>query len=426
MSVRTRAVELRVEGVERVSKIGDRQARSGYEFVIVDTSWKNIIPLRAVDKSSAQSGVGGLGLGGTRRPVADPANTKLEPTPYVVPMLQRLLWLLSDDRYADSVDLDAQVLAPNHFSKDGFGMPKLDDVARGTLVFEAPAGARYQALQFYDNDNGHALVPLTGTRPTTAAPALTPPRQNDALQVVLTEARFLSSDTNTPEGQRPYLLGVRGVSRSPRDIIEVPMVSLYAQTDQGCLASPERHPEGLTRPFVDKASFVPTGANEGQLVFLVPTETRSVRLLVRAQRGQSIDVPSVADFHVSLPTPVATITDGHAMRIQVLPTPALPKSVPTPTDSRGLVPLDVAGENLNNVSGVELQWVQLRLQAANGSFINPSPLSAEVPCHLPDGGVIPPGATRRFTLIYDVPAGEPPHKLQYRGFELQETTVDLP
>ena len=70
--------------------------------------------------------------------------------------------------------------------------------------------------------------------------------------------------------------------------------------------------------------------------------------------------------------------------------------------------------------------MQLRLQAADGTFIDPSPLSAGVPCALPADGGIPPATSRRFTFVYDVPADARPRQIQYRGFELQETTVDLP
>jgi hypothetical protein len=67
-AVRTKAVEVRIEGVETAAQIGGRTARPGYEFVIVDTVWKNIIPLRPVQKkprdSTALGGFGGLGAGG--------------------------------------------------------------------------------------------------------------------------------------------------------------------------------------------------------------------------------------------------------------------------------------------------------------------------------------------------------------------------
>jgi hypothetical protein len=422
MSVKTRAVELRVEGVERVTELGDRHARPGYEFVIVDTSWKNIIPLSLVDKTP-QSPTGGFGLG-AKRQAPDPANQSMEPTPYVVPALVNLFWLLSDDRFADPVDLAAQELVPNHLSAGGFGVAKLDEVIRGKLVFEAPAGAQYQAFQFYDVDHGHALIPLTDRKPAPA-PTIGPPRQNDLVQLALTEARFLPSDSSSAPGTRRFLLGVRGISRSPRDIAVVPMKYLFAQTDQGCLASPEADPKGLTRAFGASATFVPTGANEGQLVVIVPAETHAIRLLLRAQNGGPIELPAAADFQPSWPAPVKSIADGTVMRVHVLPTPQPLPSLPAPSDGRALQLLDIVIENTNS-KGVEFQPVQLRLQAGDGSFVEPSTLSSDVPCHLPSDGTIPPGTARRFTLVYEVPAGPPLRRLQYRGFELQEATVDLP
>ncbi len=206
----------------------------------------------------------------------------------------------------------------------------------------------------------------------------------------------------------------------------MPRVSFYVQTDQGCLASPGADRDGLFRPFGDEATFVPTGLNEGQMVFDVPAETRAVRLLVRAQRGGGLDVPAGTEFAPSWPTPVATITDGGTAVIHVLPKIAVPASLPTATDGRGRLAIDVVFENKSKASGIELQWIQLRLQTADGAYVDPSPLSAEVPCHLPDGGVIPPGTARRFTLMYELPDGAAASRLQYRGFELQETTVDLP
>src|SRR4051794_35660300 len=123
-TVRTKAIELRVEGVERVPEVGGRHARPGYEFVIVDTSWKNVIPLTAVNKK-AQTGspTGGFGGFGTSKATStDPADIEMTPTPYVVPMLAKQMWLFTDGRFADTVDLEAEEAVADHFSKDGFGI----------------------------------------------------------------------------------------------------------------------------------------------------------------------------------------------------------------------------------------------------------------------------------------------------------------
>lgn len=60
----------------------------------------------------------------------------------------------------------------------------------------------------------------------------------------------------------------------------------------------------------------------------------------------------------------------------------------------------------------------------SGTFVQPSALTKQIGCRLDDGDVIPPGHSRRFQAVYDMPAGES-RRLQYRGFEVDETTVDL-
>lgn len=428
MAVATKAIELRVEGVTTAKEIGGRPARPGYEFVIVSTSWKNIIPLKAVDKKARDpQGVGGLGgFGNNRRRSTDPADLTMEPTMYVVPMLRKQVWLMSDERFADTVDLDAQALTPGALPRDGFTIAKLDDVVRGTLVFEAPAGARYRALQFYDNTHGHALIVLSGTRPAAPAATIGGARQNDVLQLAVTEAGFSQAAT-PPPGQRYYTVGLRGMSRSPTDIVDLQFGEfVFLQNDQGCVSQPERKTEGLTRPFGNVASFPPTSPNEGQVLFLVPESTKQARLLVTPRLGGSITLPAGPDFTPSWPAPQATIEDGSVMKVHILPTPPRPASLPAPAAGREYVLLDVVIENLKAGQGVEFQGTQqLRLLNADGGFLQPSsPLSNSLPCSLGDTGVIPAGGTRRFQYVYDVPAGMP-LKLQYRGFEKDEVVVEI-
>jgi hypothetical protein len=181
----------------------------------------------------------------------------------------------------------------------------------------------------------------------------------------------------------------------------------------------------LTRPFGAHALFVPTGGNEAQLVFKLPADARGVRLLVRADTGP-IDLPVGAAFHVRWPAPVVTIADGAAMRVHVLPSPVPPAWLPAAASGRTYRLLDVVTESLRAAPRLEFQAAQLRIQMADGSLVEPSPLSSDMPCRLSEDGVIPPRTVRRFTLVYDVPAGGPPRRLQYRGFELPEAIVNLP
>lgn len=413
-------MELTIEHVERVHEIGGRTARAGHEFVIVDTSWKNIIPLKLVDKTASQSPTAGFGLG-AKRQAPDPANQKLEPTAYVVPMLRKQMWLLSDERFADTVDTDVLESVPEHLSKDGFGMPKLDDVVRGTVVFEAPIDVAYQAFQFYDTDNGHALIVLKGTPPAAPPPSVGPWRHNELLQLAVTEAGPAPPDITPPAGMRAFVVALRGSSRSPKDIVDIPFRQfVYAQNEQGCLVRPEPSPAGLARAFDDIGSFPPTGANEGQLLFFVPADTKAIKVLLRSATSTPLDLPAPSDFTPSWPAPSQSIADGTTLRVNVLPGHAGSPSADGVT--RRL--LDVVVENLNPKKGIELDPVQLRLVRQDGSFVEPSASSSELPCRLIPDNVIPPASSRRFALAYDI-APDEKVRLNYRGFELDETTVDL-
>jgi hypothetical protein len=70
----------------------------------------------------------------------------------------------------------------------------------------------------------------------------------------------------------------------------------------------------------------------------------------------------------------------------------------------------------------------LRLADPAGSFIQPlpstGPIAGQLACALGEMDVVPGGHARRFTAVYDVPAGMP-LKLQYRGFEVNEVTVEI-
>lgn len=423
----TKAIELRIEGVETVAEVGGRRARPGYQFVIVDTVWKNIIPLTAVNRKAASSPTGGLsGFGTGRRAEADPADITMESTKYVASMPKRQVWLLSDDRFGETLDPQAQAAIPGGMPAEGFSIAKLDETLRGKFVFEAPANATYRMFQYYDTGYGHVAFALSGTKPAAPPSTLGPPRANAVVQLALTESGFRDSEPANASGLRAYVVGVRGTSRSLKDIVDVPLHKFaFLMNDQGCVAQPQKDPQDLSRPFGQVGSFPPTGANEGQLAFLIPANSRSARLLVRPAQGGAIDLVAGADFTPHWPTPAHTFIDGTTMKVHLLPAPARPAALPAATEGRRQVLVDVAIENLSKTQGIEFQTVQLRLALPDGNFADPSPLSGQVPCRLDGDGVVPAGGVRRFLLVYDVPA-DAAARVHFRGFELQEATADLP
>ncbi len=298
-----KAAEIRVESYQTTTAINGRSARPGRQFVVLEMTWKNIIPLTLVDhrQPDRTQGAGSLGFGVAKTDPGAAASqpATLESTPYVVPDVKRHLWLLSDGRFADPVDLAATSATPDHLSTPSFTIAKLGQVLRGKLVFEAPAGATYQALQFLDTQYGHALILVKGGKPAPPpGPPLGAAKQNEVLELAVTESSLSASDQPSAPGLRSFTLGLRGISRSPTDIVDVKFDEYaFLQTDQGCVAQPETDVSSLARPFAKLASFLPTSPDEGQLVFLVPSDTKNVKFLLRPATRGALDLTVGVRLH---------------------------------------------------------------------------------------------------------------------------------
>lgn len=274
---------------------------------------------------------------------------------------------------------------------------------------------------------GHASATTTPVDESTITlPLSGAPRKNKHLQLEVFEAGFDPAAPAAPSGQRHFTVGLRGVglSRGADVAIEIPRF-VFAQNERGCLSRPESNAPWLKNPFGEVAVFTTKQATKGQLAFLVPDDTQQVRVLIAPAGGGGFAVSAGEEFTPAWPVPIRTIEDGSMLRVLVLPAPEKPPVLPPPASGHEQAVLDFVIENLTSEHGIEFTTSQqLRLVDSAGSFIQPSELTQQIGCRLDDGDVIPPGNSRRFQLVYDMPAGAP-RRLQYRGFEVDETTVDL-
>ena len=425
------AVEIRVEAYQEVASLNGRPAPAGRSFFVLDTSWKNIIPLQPA-KAKPQGGgrtygAGGLGFG-VAREAAPPAASQpaLEPTPYLVGEVPKHVWLVTENRYADPIDLQATAQVPGRLPTNRLLIPGFNDVLTGKLVFAAPAGARYAALLFLDTTYGNALIPVKGTPADSPAPdPLAPAQGNELLELAVTEAGWATDGPKPPEGFRYFVVGLRGASRSAANIVQLELGRyLFLQTEQAFVAQPEVNARWLRRPFTGLTPFLPAAPNEGQVAFLLPADARQTMVLLRPPGVGPIDLPAPDRVKATWPKAVATIADGATVRINCLRAGALPPGLrPAPAGKQHVV-LDLVAENLLP-KGVELQpGQQFRLQDAEGAFYTPAPESSRLTFHPTGRNVVPAGGARRVQLLYLVPAGQS-MRLAYRGFEKTET-VDLP
>jgi hypothetical protein len=224
---------------------------------------------------------------------------------------------------------------------------------------------------------------------------------------------------------RTLVVGLRGISRQ-NAIVDVPFGEYaFLQTEQGCLVEPDQKASGLTRQLAPVGRFLPFIPSEGQLAFPVPADTKAAALLVRLQQGGPIDLTVMGTVRPTWPSPDATIKDGDVLRVLELPGTAVPAGVPAAPAGSERVALDLVVENLRSGSGIELQAnEQFRLVTPDGRRFQPSRDSARAPCRLTGGAVVPASGTRRFTLVYDVPPGQP-LQLEYRGFNVKSELVKV-
>lgn len=251
-------------------------------------------------------------------------------------------------------------------------------------------------------------------------------RASKYMELGVIEAGFDVRGPPPTSGQRHYTVGLRGTGR-PRGsdfALEVERF-VYAQNDQGCISRPDLNATWLKQPLGSTAVFSRGQQTEGQLSFLVPEDTKRLRILVAAGGAGDLVVPAGEDFTPSWPGAVQTIEDGATLRVLVLPGPEKPPVLPPPASGREQVVLDVVIENLTADQGIEFTTSQqLRMVDKSGKFVQPSAATQNIGCRLDDGDVIPPGHARRLMVAYDMPPGEP-RRLNYRGFEVDEISVEL-
>jgi hypothetical protein len=428
--IANKTVEVRVVGVRSMPTIGSQTAGQGREFVVVDTSWKNIIPLTKVNRKKASdrtAGAGTLGFGGgatAQDKAQDEANTTLEPTKFEIGPLTKHVWLVTDGPRAEVLDVDATQETPGHLGPDSIGIPALNDVRTGSLVYEAPANSQSLALLVLDSANGHLLIPIRGAAPRPASGLGGASRSNSAVELAVTGVNWASGPADRP-GTRTLIVGLKGISRQEA-IADIPFGEYgFLQTDQGCVARPENQSESVARPLSPTGRFPPFAPSEGQLAFVVPADSKSATLLLRVRdRAGSLDLPVVGNAKPSWPAPVSTITDGDVLKVHRLPGTAVPVGVPPASSGSERIAIDLVVENLRAGDGIELQLdQQFRLVTPDGKRIEPSGDSAHAPCSL-TGDVVPAASSRRFTLVYDVPPGQP-LQFEYRGFNVKSELVKI-
>jgi hypothetical protein len=143
--VQNRAVMAGVTNASLLPAYGDSAAGAGKAFLVISTSWENIIPLTLVQRNRV-------------------------PTAYSIPNLADHLYLIMDGKTLVQLMPRADDL-PGHVPVRNFMLPGIGARIRGNLAFEIPAQAlRGVQLRFYDFAHGNFSLALTKPQGAEAKP----------------------------------------------------------------------------------------------------------------------------------------------------------------------------------------------------------------------------------------------------------------
>ena len=328
--------------------------------------------------------------------------------------------LAADGKYAEAIATRATEALEHHLPIEGLTIAASGQIVSGSVAFEAPADAQALSLVFLDEVNGHLLVPLKGAPPTPASSLGGASRANEIVELAVTGTSWVSIAADAP-GVKTLVVNVRGISRL-NALVDVPFAEFgFLRTGQGCIAQPVEYSPPAFRPLAPVGRFLPMVPNEGQLAFMVPSDTRSAMLLVRTQPGGPIDLPVLGDGMARKPAVIATHRDGSFLLVSLVGIGAPPPASFHPEPGMEPVVVDFVVENLNSESGVELQpEAQFVLVDGSGEQWVPEVESEDLPCRLSGSNVVPAGTWQRFSLLYGVPARQT-LTLHYRGLKAEGT-----
>ncbi len=268
---KTRAVEFEILGFKLQPTFAKLQAPAGGTLVLVDTEWRNVLPL-------------GLVYG------------QLKSTSYQIPNLRDHLYLVADGCRLLRIAEEAHG-SPGHVAVQGFALPDLGSTRRGWVAFVADAPPQHSLeLRFYDFAHGHMFVPLVGTPPAPATP-IVEAQDNEVVGLSVFGVRTLEQwqGTPAPAGKTFVAVDVRARSHFTQEVDAAafdPHAAEGAKIQLGTVSDwteAHRHaqlvvdgvyatPPLSSSPLGDAPRFLPDVPTGAEFVFLAPAAATALAL----------------------------------------------------------------------------------------------------------------------------------------------------
>jgi hypothetical protein len=433
-SATNKAVEFSIPNFTVTSTLGSRSAPEGKVFLVIDTVWKNIIPLTKVakhqDDAAGTNGAGNLGFGaGQAQKKENPDDYEMKPTPYLVPDVKQHAFVVINGQDT-AVISEAQSAAAHPLSVEQIEVPELNAEVRGQLVYEIPSsGVSSVLFRYLDTSMGSFDVPLYGKPPAAAAP-IAGPVKNDVLEVSAYGVQQVSSlgNMSAPGGDQYMVVQMGCTGKSEGSLVQVELENYtYLRDPQGTTFTAAKDVSAPGQ-FKGTVQFLPGTLQRGSLVFSLPAQHGALTLVV--------NLPGYPPLELNLPNtstggaaaaaasqaPVLfTISDGDTLDVQIHGTRAAPNlGDAQPEEGKHFLVLDLSLVNKVD-QGIEFQTGEQLKLLNGGEEILADASSTEKLAHpLLENSVVPAHGRGRFEVAFQAPVNATKFVLYYRGFNREE------
>jgi len=434
-SATNKAVEFSIPTFTVTSTVGSHPAPAGKVFLVVDTVWKNIIPLTKVpkhpDQQDVTGGVGGVGFGtGQAQKNENPNDFVMKPTPYVIPDVKNHAFVVINGQDT-AVISEAQSAAAHPLPVEQIVVPELNADVRGQLVYEIPAsGVSSVLFRFLDTSMGSFDLPLYGRPPASTAP-IAGPVKNDVLEVSAYGVEQVASlgNMSAPGGEMYAVVQLGCTGKSEGSLVQVELENYsYLRDPQGMTFTTAKDVSAPGQ-FKGTVQFLPGTLQRGSLVFSVPAQHGALTLV--------LNLPGYPPLELSLPNsatggaaasaaasqaPVLfTISDGNTLDVQIHGIRAAPNlGDAQPEQGKRFLVLDLTLVNKVD-QGIEFQTgEQLKLLNGGEEILADTSSMGKLAHPLIENSVVPAHGRGRFEVAFQAPVNATKLVLYYRGFNREE------
>ncbi len=426
------AVEFSLPTFSVANTLGAHTAPTGKVFLVIDTIWKNIIPLTKVSKHSdnqdSTNGAGGVGFGaGQAQEKENPDDYEMKPTPYVIPAVKDHAFVVINGQDT-AVISDAQTAAAHPLPTDEIVIAKLNDEVRGQLVYEIPAsGVSSVLFRFLDTSMGSFDVQIYG-KPPAEGPAIAGPVANDVLEMKAYGVQELvqAGGKTAPSGQKYAVVQLGFTGKAEGALVRLELANYASLHDSQGFAYPAAQDVSLPGQFQGMVQFLPKTPQRGLLAFQVPEQHGALTVVVTlpGYAPLELNLPNTGSGNAAAPKPPAvlfTIPDGDTLDVQVHEVHTAGSLGSTqPDDGKRFVVLDLTLVNKAD-QGIEFQTEeQLKLLNGDEEILVDANSMGGLPHGLIENSVVPAHAQGRFEVAYQVPVAVTKLTLYYRGFNREE------